>query len=303
MKRDVISVLDLREDIEDILGSALELKSKNDKSGQQLKGRTLAMIFEKSSTRTRVSFEVGMLQLGGHAIFLSQKDSQLGRGETIADTAMVLSRYVDGIVYRAFSHANMEELAENASVPVINALDDLEHPCQVAADLLTIREHKKSFEGLKLAYMGDGNNVCNSLALGAALVGMDFMAATPMEYRPDAEILKSAETLARKNGVSSKVTTSPQEAAKGADIIYTDTWISMGQECEAQKKGRIMMPYQVDRGMMALANKGCLFMHCLPAHRGSEVTTDVIDGPQSVVFDQAENRMHAQKAILLKLMG
>lgn len=303
MKRDVISVLDLREDIEDILGSALELKSKNDKSGQQLKGRTLAMIFEKSSTRTRVSFEVGMLQLGGHAIFLSQKDSQLGRGETIADTAMVLSRYVDGIVYRAFSHANMEELAENASVPVINALDDLEHPCQVAADLLTIREHNKSFEGLKLAYMGDGNNVCNSLALGAALVGMDFMAATPMEYRPDAEILKSAETLARKNGVSSKVTTSPQEAAKGADIIYTDTWISMGQECEAQKKGRIMMPYQVDRGMMALANKGCLFMHCLPAHRGSEVTTDVIDGPQSVVFDQAENRMHAQKAILLKLMG
>ncbi len=296
-------MLDLREDIEDILGSALELKSKNDKSGQQLKGRTLAMIFEKSSTRTRVSFEVGMLQLGGHAIFLSQKDSQLGRGETIADTAMVLSRYVDGIVYRAFSHANMEELAENASVPVINALDDLEHPCQVAADLLTIREHKKSFEGLKLAYMGDGNNVCNSLALGAALVGMDFMAATPMEYRPDAEILKSAETLARKNGVSSKVTTSPQEAAKGADIIYTDTWISMGQECEAQKKGRIMMPYQVDRGMMALANKGCLFMHCLPAHRGSEVTTDVIDGPQSVVFDQAENRMHAQKAILLKLMG
>lgn len=296
-------MLDLREDIEDILGSALELKSKNDKSGQQLKGRTLAMIFEKSSTRTRVSFEVGMLQLGGHAIFLSQKDSQLGRGETIADTAMVLSRYVDGIVYRAFSHANMEELAENASVPVINALDDLEHPCQVAADLLTIREHNKSFEGLKLAYMGDGNNVCNSLALGAALVGMDFMAATPMEYRPDAEILKSAETLARKNGVSSKVTTSPQEAAKGADIIYTDTWISMGQECEAQKKGRIMMPYQVDRGMMALANKGCLFMHCLPAHRGSEVTTDVIDGPQSVVFDQAENRMHAQKAILLKLMG
>lgn len=296
-------MLDLREDIEDILGSALELKSKNDKSGQQLKGRTLAMIFEKSSTRTRVSFEAGMLQLGGHAIFLSQKDSQLGRGETIADTAMVLSRYVDGIVYRAFSHANMEELAENASVPVINALDDLEHPCQVAADLLTIKEHKKSFEGLKLAYIGDGNNVCNSLALGAALVGMDFMAATPMEYRPDAEILKSAENLARKNGVSSKVTTSPQEAAKGADIIYTDTWISMGQECEAQKKGRIMMPYQVDRGMMALANKGCLFMHCLPAHRGSEVTADVIDGPQSVVFDQAENRMHAQKAILLKLMG
>jgi ornithine carbamoyltransferase len=303
MKRDVISVLDLREDIEDVLGSALGLKSKNDKSGQQLKGRTLAMIFEKSSTRTRVSFEVGMLQLGGHSVYLSQRDSQLGRGETVADTAMVLSRYVDGIVYRAFSHSNVVELADKATVPVVNALDDLEHPCQIVADLLTIKEHRKGFEGLKLAYIGDGNNVCNSLALGAALVGMDFVAATPLEYRPDADILKVAVSEAGKKGVSSKLTTSPSEAAEGADVIYTDTWVSMGQECEAQKKERILMPYQINSALMAKANKGCMFMHCLPAHRGSEVTADVIDGPQSVVFDQAENRMHAQKAILLKLMG
>lgn len=302
MKRDVISVLDLREDIDDILGSAIKLKKENDKSGQQLKGRTLAMIFEKSSTRTRVSFEVGMLQLGGRAIYLSQKDSQLGRGETVGDTASVLSRYVDGIVYRAFSHNNMVELASKASVPVINALDDLEHPCQVMADLLTIKEKKGSFEGLKLAYVGDGNNVCNSLALGAALVGMDFAAAAPAEYPPDREVLKAAASIAKKNGVDSKVTSSAADAAKGADIIYTDTWVSMGQECEAQKKERILMPYQVNSGLMALANEDCLFMHCLPAHRGSEVTAEVIDGPQSVVFDQAENRLHAQKAILLKLM-
>jgi ornithine carbamoyltransferase len=303
MKRDVISVLDLREDIEDILGSAMELKRRNDKSGQQLKGRTLAMIFEKSSTRTRVSFEVGMLQLGGHTIYLSQKDSQLGRGETIADTAEVLSRYVDGIVYRAFSHDNVVELASNATVPVINALDDLEHPCQVAADLLTIRERKGKLQGLKLAYIGDGNNVCNSLSLGAAVVGMDFMAATPVEYRPDREILAKAKAIAGRNGVVSEVTASPVEAARGADVIYTDTWISMGQECEAQKKERLLMPYQIGRELMAAASKDCIFMHCLPAHRSSEVTAEVIDGPQSVVFDQAENRMHAQKAILIKLMG
>lgn len=296
-------MLDLLEDVDDILGSAAKLKRENDKSGQQLRGRTLGMIFEKSSTRTRVSFEVGMLQLGGHAIYLSQKDSQLGRGETVADTAMVLSRYVDGIVYRAFSHDNMVELAGKASVPVINALDDLEHPCQVMADLLTIKERKGSFEGLKLAYVGDGNNVCNSLALGAAMVGMDFVAATPLEYRPDPGILKRAAAIAGDNRVGSELTASAAEAAKGADIIYTDTWVSMGQECEAQKKERILMPYQVNKGLMAMANEDSFFMHCLPAHRGSEVTAEVIDGPQSVVFDQAENRMHAQKAILVKLLG
>lgn len=303
MKKDVISVLDLREDILDVLGSALELKKRNDRSGQQLKGRTLGMIFEKSSTRTRVSFEVGMLQLGGHTIYLSQRDSQLGRGETIGDTAKVLSRYVDGIVYRAFSHANVVELASESTVPVINALDDLEHPCQVAADLLTIMERKGSFRGLKLAYVGDGNNVCNSLSLGAAIVGMDFMAATPPEHRPDPGIIASARAIAEKNGASSEVVTSPQEAARGADVIYTDTWISMGQEDGAREKQRALAPYQVTQELMSKAKNDGMFMHCLPAHRGSEVAAEVIDGPRSVVFDQAENRMHAQKAILIKLMG
>jgi len=303
MKKDVISVLDLRADISDILGSALELKKRNDKSGQQLKGRTLGMIFEKSSTRTRVSFEAGMLQLGGHTIYLSQRDSQLGRGETIGDSAKVLSRYVDGIVYRAFSHANMLELARAATVPVINALDDLEHPCQIAADLMTIMERKGSFQGLKLAYIGDGNNVCNSLSLGAAIVGMDFMAATPPEHRPDPGAIASARSIAEKNGAVSEVVTSPQEAARGADVIYTDTWISMGQEDEGREKMRALAPYHVSQELMSMANKGSIFMHCLPAHRGSEVAAEVIDGPQSVVFDQAENRMHAQKAILIKLMA
>ncbi|MBI0584219.1 MAG: ornithine carbamoyltransferase [Methanomassiliicoccus sp.] len=303
MKRDVISVLDLREDIDDILSSALELKQGNDKSGQQLKGRTLGMIFEKSSTRTRVSFEVGMKQLGGHTVYLNQRDSQLGRGETVADTAKVLSRFVDGMVYRAFSHDNVMELARNSSVPVINALDDCEHPCQVMADLLTILEKKGRFVGLRLAYIGDGNNVCNSLALGAALVGMDFVAATPPEYRPDPELLIKAASIAFENDCISEVVMDPAEAAAGADIIYTDTWVSMGEEAEARHKESVLIPYQVNGELMALAKSDCIFMHCLPAHRGFEVTAGVIDGPQSVVFDQAENRMHAQKAILIKVMG
>jgi ornithine carbamoyltransferase len=303
MKMDFLSVLDLQEDIDDVLAQAAKLKKQNEKSGQQLKGRTLAMIFEKSSTRTRVSFEVGIMQLGGNTIYLSQKDSQLGRGETIADTAHVLSRYVDGIVYRAFSHANMVELAKNSTVPVINALDDLEHPCQVLADLLTIKEHKHGLEGLKLAYIGDGNNVCNSLLLGAALTGMDFMAATPMEYRPDPSIVKKAASLAKGRKSSSKVVVDPLKAAEGADVIYTDTWVSMGQECDADRKEKLLGPYQINKDLMAKAKGDSIFMHCLPAHRGSEVTDEVIDGKRSVVFDQAENRLHAQKAVLIKLMG
>jgi ornithine carbamoyltransferase len=281
----------------------LELKDRKDKCGQQLRGQTLAMIFEKSSTRTRVSFEVAMVQTGGHSIYLSQRDSQLGRGETVADTAKVLSRYADGIVYRAFSHANMVELARHATVPVVNALDDLEHPCQVAADLLTVVERKGSLRGLKLAYLGDGNNVCNSLSLGAALTGMDFMAATPSEHAPDPSIIGKAAAIAEKNGCSVETTDDPQRAARAADIIYTDTWVSMGQETEALRKQQALKPFQVNRELMALGKKDCLFMHCLPAHRGLEVTDEVIDGPHSVVFDQAENRLHAQKAILIKLMG
>jgi ornithine carbamoyltransferase len=303
MKKDFLSVLDLEEDIDDVLSQAAKLKKHNDKSGQQLKGQTLAMIFEKSSTRTRVSFEVGMMQVGGNTIYLGQKDTQLGRGETVADTARALSRYVDGIVYRAFSNANMVELAKHASVPVVNALDDLEHPCQVMADLLTIREHKKDLQGLKLAYIGDGNNVCNSLLLGAAVTGMNIVAATPLEYRPNAGIMKKAASLAKGMKASSKVIADPFKAAEGADIVYTDTWVSMGQECDADRKEKLLRPYQINKDLMAKAKKDCIFMHCLPAHRGSEVTGEVIDGKRSVVFDQAENRLHAQKAILLKLMG
>jgi ornithine carbamoyltransferase len=303
MMKDVLSVLDLQEDIDDILAQAAKLKKQNDKSGQQLKGQTLAMIFEKSSTRTRVSFEAGIMQLGGNTIYLSQKDTQLGRGETVADTAAVLSRYVDGIVYRAFSHDNMTELAAHSKVPVINALDDLEHPCQVMADLLTVKERKKELPGLKFAYIGDGNNVCNSLLLGAALTGMDFVAATPLEYRPNADIAKKAASLAKSNKATSKVIADPVRAAEGADVIYTDTWVSMGQECDADRKEKLLRPFQINKALMAKAKKDCIFMHCLPAHRGSEVTEDVIDGKHSVVFDQAENRMHAQKAILVKLMG
>jgi ornithine carbamoyltransferase len=303
MKKDVLSVLDLKEDIDDVLVQAAKLKKQNDKSGQQLKGQTLAMIFEKSSTRTRVSFEVGMMQLGGNTIYLGQKDTQLGRGETVADTAQVLSRYVDGIVYRAFSHVNMVELAHHSTVPVINALDDLEHPCQVMADLLTIKEQKHGLAGLKLAYIGDGNNVCNSLLLGAALTGMDFMAATPLEYRPNGDIVRKAASLAKGMKASSKVIADPVKAAEGADIIYTDTWVSMGQECDADRKEKLLRPYQINKALLSKAKKDCIFMHCLPAHRGAEVTEEVIDGKRSVVFDQAENRLHAQKAILLKLMA
>ncbi len=296
-------MLDLQDDIDDVLVQAAKLKQQNEKSGQQLKGQTLAMIFEKSSTRTRVSFEVGMIQLGGNSIYLGQKDTQLGRGETVADTARVLSRYVDGIVYRAFSHANMVELAKHSTVPVINALDDLEHPCQVMADLLTIKEQKHELEGLKLAYIGDGNNVCNSLLLGAALTGMDFMAATPLEYRPSPDIVKKAASLAKGTKASSKVVVDPAKAAEGADVVYTDTWVSMGQECDADRKEKLLRPYQINKELMSKAKKDSIFLHCLPAHRGSEVTEEVIDGKRSVVFDQAENRLHAQKAILLRLMG
>lgn len=295
-------MLDVRDDIFDILSLAEELK-RNKKNGRQLQGQTLAMIFEKSSTRTRVSFETGMFQLGGNTIYLSQHDSQLGRGETVADTARVLSRYVDGMIYRAFDHKNMVELAKHSTVPVINALDNLEHPCQVMADLLTIKEKKGRLEGLKLAYVGDGNNVCNSLALGAALMGMDFLAATPKEYAPNASIMDKAASIARTKGHTCECITDPQIAAKDADVIYTDTWVSMGQEREAHRKEQVMRPYQINDSLMSLARKDSLFMHCLPAHRGHEVTEEVIEGKHSVVFDQAENRLHAQKAILIKLMG
>lgn len=302
MKRDVISVRDLEFDMDEILSMALDLKSGRVKKEGALKGKTLAMIFEKPSTRTRVSFEVGMAQLGGHALYLSPRDLQIGRGETIADTAKVLSRYVDAIMYRAFSHEMMLELAKNATVPVINGLDDLEHPCQIVADLLTVKEKKGKLKGIKMAYVGDGNNVCNSLLLGAAIVGMDFVAACPDGYKPNDKIVADAISIAKRNKCLSKVISDPHDAVKDADVVYTDVWTSMGQEKEAEEREKVFAPYQVNSKLLANAKDDCIVMHCLPAHRGHEITDEVIDGEQSVVFDQAENRLHAQQAILLRVI-
>lgn len=302
MKKDLISILDIKDELEEIIDLAIELKKKQ-KIGEifePLKNRSMGMIFEKPSTRTRVSFEVAMTQLGGHALYLSPKDMQLGRGETIADTAKVLSRYVDIIIYRAYKHEMMLELARNATIPVVNALDDVEHPCQIVADLMTIKEKKGKFKGLKLAYVGDGNNVANSLMLGAAIVGMDFYIACPEGYEPNAELLKEAKKIAK--GTKVVVTHDPKEAVKDADVIYTDVWVSMGDEAEKEKRMKVFPPYQVNEELVKLAKDDYIFMHCLPAHRGYEVTDGVIDSSNSVVFDEAENRLHAQKAIILKLV-
>ncbi len=304
-KRDLVSILDVKDDLVGLLELAASIKNRT-KAGEPyepLRGKSLAMIFEKASTRTRVSFEVGMTQLGGHALFLSPSDLQLGRGETIADTARVLSRYVDGIMYRAFRRENVLELARNASVPVINGLDDKEHPCQVIADLFTILEHRRSFKGAKLAYVGDGNNVCNSLLIGAAIVGMDVTAACPSGYEPDAELLATARRIGKESGSKIHVVADPVAAVQHADVVYTDVWVSMGQEKEKEQREKVFRPYQVNSTLLDHAKKDAVVMHCLPAHRGLEITDDVMDGPQSIVLDQAENRLHAQKAILSRLLA
>ena len=267
-----------------------------------LAGRTLAMIFEKSSTRTRVSFEVGMYQLGGHALFLSSRDIQLGRGEPIYDTAKVLSRYVDGIMARTFAHKTVTDLAEYASVPVINGLTDLSHPCQAMTDYFTAWEHLGDLKGRKIAYVGDGNNMAHSLMYGASKVGMDIAVATPAGYAPDAEVVAKAKADADFAGTKVIVTTSMDEAVKDADIVETDVWASMGQEAEAQKRQKDFEGWQVSARLMSLAKPSAIFMHCLPAHRGEEVAAEVIDSPQSVIYDEAENRLHVQKAILVALL-
>ncbi|HKZ58724.1 MAG TPA: ornithine carbamoyltransferase [Candidatus Thermoplasmatota archaeon] len=300
MVRHLLSMLDIEREICDILDRADRIK-RAFKAGQvrsTLSRRTLAMIFEKPSTRTRVSFEVGMAQLGGHALYLSPKDIQLGRGETIADTSRVLSRYCDAVVYRAFDWKNVHALAAASSVPVINALDNREHPCQALADLETIREHKDSLEGVKIAYVGDGNNVCNSLMLGAALVGADISVGCPASNRPDAALTRETQRIAKKTGSKFGVFESPGLAAKDADVLYTDVWVSMGDEAERAKREKIFRPYQVNARLVAKAKKDAIVMHCLPAHRGLEITDGVLDGKQSVVLDQAENRLHAQKGLL-----
>jgi ornithine carbamoyltransferase len=291
------------DEILQVLSLALNLK-KQLKEGVRppvLAGKILAMIFTKSSTRTRVSFEAGIYQLGGTAQFLSSNDIQLGRGEPISDTAQVLSRMVDGIMIRTFKQSDVEDLAKYGTIPVINGLTDLLHPCQILADLQTYYERKGSFSG-KLAFIGDGNNVANSLLVGCGKLGLDMTLACPEGFEPDAEVLSAAQEAASVSGAKLVVTHDPKEAAEGADAVYTDVWASMGQESDAQDKYKHFTPYQVNAALTALCKKDYIFLHCLPAHRGEEVTADVIDGPNSVVFDEAENRLHAQKAVMALLM-
>lgn len=309
MKRDIVSVLDMKDDLQRILDKAVKMKKDLAKPPKQkagkppLKDKVLAMVFEKPSLRTRVSFEVGMAQLGGVALYIGPDEVSIGKRESVADVAKVLSRYSSGIMYRAFSNEVMRELAAEATVPVINGLDDLEHPCQCVADLLTVSEKKGKLEGLTLAYVGDGNNVCNSLLLGCALVGMNMRAATPKDRRPNADLLAKAQEIAKGKGMSIEVASNPFQAVEGAHVIYTDTWVSMGQEAEKAERERTFLPYQVNERLVEKADSEYIFMHCLPAHRGLEVAAEVIDSPHSVVFDQAENRLHAQKAILVAVLG
>lgn len=304
--KDLISLHDLTsEEVLDLLKLGLKLK-KELKAGIPhpiLKGKTLGMIFTKSSTRTRVSFEVGMTQLGGYPLFLSSNDIQLGRGESIHDTAKVLERYLDGIMIRTFAHSDVLELAEEASIPVINALTDLLHPCQVLADLMTAYEHKGKLEGLKFAYIGDGNNMAHSIMYGCAKAGLDCAIATPEQYQCDAEVVENAKADFKVSGKNLIITRDPVEAISNADIVYTDTWVSMGQEAEKAERQKIFTPYTVDGKLFSNAKDDAVFMHCLPAYRGFEVTEEVIDGPQSVIFDEAENRLHAQKAVMATLMA
>jgi ornithine carbamoyltransferase len=303
--RDFITIHDFsQQEIAYILEVGLELKreQKNGIPHPILAGKTLGMIFQKSSTRTRVAFEVGMYQLGGHALFLSPRDIQIGRGESVKDTSQVLSRMVDGIMIRTFAHEEVLEMAHWSSVPVINGLTDLLHPTQVIGDMMTIIEHKGGLKGIKLAFIGDGNNVANSLLFGGAKVGMNVTVACPAGFEPDQKVLKLAREDALATGAKLEVVESPWEAVKGADVIYTDVWASMGQEEEAEIKEKKFMQYQVNQALLNAANPNAIVLHCLPAKRGKEITDEVMDGPQSVVFDEAENRLHAHKAIMALVM-
>ncbi|ASZ60852.1 MULTISPECIES: ornithine carbamoyltransferase [Bacillus] len=299
--KDLLTLKDLsEEDINALLAEAGELKQ--NKIQPIFHGKTLAMIFEKSSTRTRVSFEAGMAQLGGNALFLSQKDLQLGRGETVADTAKVLSGYVDAIMIRTFEHEKVEELAKEADIPVINGLTDKYHPCQALADLLTIKEIKGKLKGVKVAYIGDGNNVAHSLMIGCAKMGCDISIASPKGYEVLDEAAEAAKTYALQSGSSITLTDDPIEAVKDADVIYSDVFTSMGQEAEEQERLAVFAPYQVNASLVSHAKPDYTFLHCLPAHREEEVTAEIIDGPNSAVFQQAENRLHVQKALLKAIL-
>ncbi len=293
---EIINVLDLAD--------KLKYENKNGiRHDHHLKGKTMGMIFSKSSTRTRVSFEVGMQQLGGYALFLSSADIQLGRGETVHDTAKTLSRYLDGIMIRTFKQQDVEDLAKYGSIPIINGLTDDLHPCQILADLQTVREKKGTLKGLKLAYVGDGNNVAHSLLLGCAKTGMNISVASPEGYTCSKKYTDMAFEIAKSTGSIIELTSDPIQAVLNADVVYTDTWVSMGMEKEKEERMAIFAPYQVNSSLLASAKPDVIFMHCLPAYRGYEVTEEIIDGPCSVVFDEAENRLHAQKAVMVTLMG
>ncbi|MER2116104.1 MAG: ornithine carbamoyltransferase, partial [Solibacillus isronensis] len=293
------------EEVKQLLELAIQLKTitKSGKCPRLLEGKTLGMIFEKSSTRTRVSFEVGMQQLGGYGMYMNARDMQIGRGEPISDTGRVLSGYLDGIMIRANSHTMVEELADNASIPVINGLTDLDHPCQALADLETIAENKGELKGLKIAYVGDGNNVAHALIVAAAHVGMNVAVATPPGYECDTRIIEKAQAIASRNGSTIVVTNDPVAAVTNADAVYADVWTSMGQEEETQKRLKDFAKYQINDELVAHAKPDYMFLHCLPAHREEEVATSVIDGPNSYIFEQAENRLHAQKAVLVSLLA
>jgi len=296
MKRDFLTLRDLTSnEINRLLKKAIELKSGKDRGKCPLIGQSIGLLFEKSSTRTRVSLEAGIYQLGAQAIYMNPKEIQIGRGETIHDTAKVLSRYLDAIIIRTYSHAALTEFASYASVPVINGLSDLHHPCQALGDLMTVVEKKGRLKGIRFAYVGDGNNVANSLIEAASLMGMNFVIACPKGYEPDRDVLMKSRESAKG---SVRVVNEPKEAVSGADVVYTDVWVSMGQEKEASLKKRKFKNYQINSGLLSYADKDAIVLHCMPAHRGEEITDEVFDGPRSFVFDQAENRLHTQKALL-----
>jgi len=301
MKKDFISILDIsRDELKGIIADAEKLKRQK-KAGVPhalLAGKTLAMIFEKSSTRTHISFEVGMNELGGHALFLNARDMQIWRGEEIRDTARAASRYVSAIMIRAYKHSTIEEFAKFATIPVINGLSDLEHPCQLLADIMTMKEHFGSLGDLKVAWVGDGNNVCNSLILSTVLTGYDVTVATPKGYEPEEVFVKKA----RAEGGNVTLVRKPEDAVKGADVIVTDTWVSMGDDAEKDVRMKVFKQYTVDASLMRLASSDARVLHCLPAHRGQEISDEVMEGGQSLVWDEAENRLHAQKALLVRLL-
>ena len=301
--RDFLTLADYTpKEITQILKQSLML-ARQRRPSAKLKGKTIAMIFQKPSTRTRASFETAVAQLGGHPMNLGWNEMQLGRGETIHDTAKVLDRYVDGVMARVFSHKDLEELARHSTKPVINGLSDKHHPCQILADLLTLIQHKRRLKGLRLAYVGDGNNVCNSLLIGCAKTGVNVTVATPSAYRPDTEAVKQAEEAARETGAEIKLTQDSEAAVRTADAVYTDTFISMGMEKEKEERLQAFLPkYQVNQELFSQAKPDAIFLHCLPAHRGEEVTDQVIDGPNSAVWDEAENRLHTSKALLTLLI-